>query len=260
MSEFRRTYDVDILVRGWGNSALTRECLNSILHQTDMSRVMVTYVDNGSPRDELLNLMTLYRSASFQFVALPFNHGSVRAINIGMALAAQSSAPYVLLLDNDTAIPDGDMDWLDRWLGYFADEKVGAAGAVSSYTSGIQNAEVNPDLYQKNWEEGEEFGMSEPPDIPVLVSFAMMLRKAAVVQTGLFDEQFEPGNCEDYDYAIRMRRAGWKAIVANSVWVHHKGSQTFGKMDFQKLLNTNFDKLLQKWGQPYLESMGLRFS
>jgi O-antigen biosynthesis protein len=260
MNKFRRDYEVDILIRGWGNKDLTRNLLNSIVQQTDMQRVMVTYVDNGSPRDDLLNLMTQYRGDSFQFVSLPFNHGSVRAINVGLTLAALSPAKFVLLMDNDTTIPSGDMDWLDRWLSYFADEQVGAAGAVSGYTSGFQHAEANPDLFQKEWSEGDESGLAEPPPVPILVSFAMMLRKQAVLKVGLFDEQFEPGNCEDYDYVLRLREAGFKAVIAASVWVHHKGSQTFGKMDFDALLAQNFGKLEAKYGKKHLEQMGLQLA
>lgn len=258
MTDFRRDYEVDILIRGWGNTALTKKLLYSLIHQTDLSRVHITYVDNGSPRDDLTSLLLTYRGDYLTYVALPFNHGSVRAINVGLALAAMSPAPYVLLLDNDTHIPNGDLTWLDRWLSYFEDEQVGAAGAVSDYTSGWQNCESNPDVFQKDWEADGQAGTKEPPNLPILVSFAMMLRKAAIRQVGLFDEQFEPGNCEDYDYTLRLMDAGWKNIVANSVWIHHEGSQTFGPMGLMELVNKNMHKLVAKYGVAKLAEMGIQ--
>lgn len=192
------------------------------------------------------------------YVSLPFNHGSVRAINIGIQHAMLSTAPYILLLDNDTEIPSGDTGWLERWLKYFDDPKVGAAGAVSDYVSGMQYVENVPDRYTKAFEEGGKQHPKDPTEAPLLVSFAMMLRKEAVKQCGLWDEQYEPGNYEDYDYSIRLRDAGWKLVVADSVWIHHKGSQTFGKMGFQNLLDTNGRKFVNKWGVDKLRQMGIQ--
>jgi GT2 family glycosyltransferase len=195
-------------------------------------------------------------------VNLPFNHGSVRAINVGLQLAMLSPAPYILLLDNDTEIPSGDATWLTRWLKYFEDEKVGAAGAVSDYVSGVQYVEQVPDRFQRDFKtmDGDKVtaeGVKDPPSVPLLVSFAMMLRKSAVEQVGLWDERFEPGNYEDYDYSIRLRDAGYKLVIADSVWIHHKGSQTFGAMGFENLLQTNRTKFVDKWGVGKLAQMGL---
>lgn len=258
MSDYRREYEVDVLVRGHGNLDLTRQCLNSLLRNTDQSRIHITYVDNGSDRAELLELIKVYHEQCIQFVALPFNHGSVRAINVGLSLASLSSAPYVLLLDNDTEIPQDDKDWLDRWLTYFEDEHVGAAGAVSDYVSGYQNCEANPDLYQKEWEiEGEGRGFKEPPRLPCLVSFALMLRKSAVFEVGMFDEQFEPKNWEDYDYTVRMMDAGYKNVIANSVWVHHRGQNKDTAMQEESLV-LNQAKFIQKYGVEGLAQRGLR--
>lgn len=257
MTDYRIDYDVDILVRGFNNLDQTQALIKSIMGHTDPKRYHLTYVDNGSqkhPADVLREL-----PVNYTLVRLPFNHGSVRAINAGLALAFLSPAPYVLLMDNDTQIPDGDSNWLDRWVGLFEeDEKLASAGAVSNYVSGLQQCESVIDLYMKDWKvDGEGEGVKIPIDMPLLVSFACMYRKKAMLEVGAFDERFEPGNCEDYDYTLRLRKKGWRNIVANSVWIHHKGSQTFGGMDFQALLDTNFQKLVDKWTVAGLESLGV---
>lgn len=254
----REPYQVDILIRGWGGLELTKRCIQSILDTTDMNRVHITYVDNGSSRDELLDLMKFYQLSQVQYVSLPFNHGSVRAINVGLSLAMMSESAYVLLLDNDTEIPEGDRGWLDRFLASFEDETVACAGATSSYTSLYQHIERVPNLYQKAFtdEAGNEH-ISTPPNFPLLVSFAMMLRKSAVEQVGLFDEQYEPGNCEDFDYTLSLCDAGYKCVIASSVYIKHVGSQTFSKFDFEGLLSTNYSKLVEKWGVEKLASMGV---
>jgi O-antigen biosynthesis protein len=254
---FRQTYLVDVIIRGWNNLELTQRCIDSITLNTEQPAFQITYVDNGS--DDIKSFVAQY-SYGLQTVLLPFNHGSVRAINVGLSLAMFSPSKYILLLDNDTEIPEGDKLWLQRLVDYFeADEKVGAVGAVSDYVSGFQHADKTFDIFQKAFEgENGEKGLGEPPEIPLLVSFAMMLRKSAVEEIGWFDEAFEPGNCEDYDYSLRLREAGYKCLVANSVWMHHKGSQTFSNLNFGELLQTNMNKLIQKWGVSKLKQLGLQ--
>lgn len=259
MSEFRKSYDVDILIRGWDNIDLTKKLLHSILNNTEQPTYQITYVDNGSRRDELAKLVAQYDMVNY--VSLPFNHGSVRAINLGLSLAMFSASRYVLLLDNDTEIPKGDKEWLQRLVSYFeADNKVGAIGCVTDYVAGFQHADKTFDIFQKAWEEEGQAGLDKPLDIPLLVSFAMMLRKSVIEEVGYFDETFEPGNGEDYDISLRIREAGYKCIVANSVWIHHVGSQTFKNFNFQELLQTNMDKLINKWGVERLKQLGLQVS
>lgn len=258
MSEYRRPdYPVDILVRGHENVALTAACLSSIRRNTDPDLYQLWYVDNGSQPANFYQLVK--NNPDVSFVRLPFNHGSVRAINTGLLMALQSSAEFVLLLDNDTEIPAGDTEWLNRFMAYFDDDTVGAAGAVSDYVSGMQQAEAAPDTYTKDWQDDERGrgGVKTPPDAPILVSFAMMIRKQVVREIGLFDEVFEPGMVEDYDHVLRLRKAGWRAVVAKSVWVKHVGSQTFGKMGFNELLQTNYAKLVDKWGADGLAELGI---
>lgn len=257
----REPYKVDILIRGFDNVALTAACLSSIQRNTDPALYQVTYVDNGSEPGHFQQLVKNYPGV--QFVRLPFNHGSVRAINCGLALSLLSDAEFVLLLDNDTEVPSGDTGWLDRFVSYFDDAAVGAAGAVSDYVSGMQQAEAAPDTYTRDWEEPSPQpspsgrGSKTPPEMPILVSFAMMLRKEALHKVGFFDERYEPGMAEDYDYTLRLREAGYTCVVAKSVWIKHVGSQTFGKMGFNDILGTNYGKLIDKWGIDGLAQLGI---
>lgn len=259
MNPYRREYKVDILVRGVENVALTAACLSSIKRNTDPALYQVTYVDNGSAPANFYQLVK--NNPDVQYVRLPFNHGSVRGINAGLALAFLSNSEFILLMDNDTEVPTGDAEWLTRLMSYFDDPEVGAVGAVSDYVSGMQQAEAVPDTYTKDWqdaaEDGGRSGTSRLPDAPVLVSFAMMIRKSALQDVGLFDERFEPGMGEDYDAVLRLRQAGWRCIVGHSVWIKHVGSQTFGKMGFSEILQASYAKLVDKWGIEGLAEMGI---
>lgn len=252
---FRKPYDVDILVRGYGNLDATAKLLESIDRDTEGVAYRVTYVDNGSPLRELTWLMAAHPEA--QIVRLPFNHGSVRAINAGLALALLSDAPYVVLFDNDTEIPAGDKLWLKRWISYFQDPSVGMAGATSNFVSGWQHIEAVPDRYTRDWKGKHGEGTKKLQRQAVLVSFALMLRKAAVREVGLWDERYEPGNYEDFDYALMARDKGWNAVIAESVYIHHRGHGTFAAMGLNDLLQVNGARIVDKWGKAKLAEMGV---
>jgi hypothetical protein len=46
-------------------------------------------------------------------------------------------------------------------------------------------------------------------------------------------------------------------VVAKSVWVKHVGSQTFGKMGFDGILQASYRQLIDKWGVEGLAELGL---
>lgn len=133
-------HKVDILIRGYHGQALTHACINSIIRNTQPELCRITYVDNGSDVPAFNHLVKSFPGMTF--IRFPANYGSVTAINAGLALSLMSPAEYILLLDNDTEIPAGDVEWLPRWLSYFEDEQVGAAGATTNYVAGYQHTDV----------------------------------------------------------------------------------------------------------------------
>jgi GT2 family glycosyltransferase len=177
---------------------------------------------------------------------LPFNHGFVRAANAGIALSLLTNSEYVLLLNSDTEIPKGDETWLQRLLEPMQDKSVGAVGAVSNNVAGYQRREK------------ADTGVK---DVPMLIGFCLLLRKEAVVDVGLLDEQFEPGNYEDFDYSIRLKQGDWKLAVAESVFIRHAMHASFKELDktepFNALLEGNRRKLEDKWGKETLRGVGL---
>jgi GT2 family glycosyltransferase len=61
-----------------------------------------------------------------------------------------------------------------------------------------------------------------------------LLKMDALKEVGLFDEDFF-AYCEDTDLGLRLRRAGWKIVVAPSAYVQHFYSMTGGKFSLQKI-------------------------
>jgi GT2 family glycosyltransferase len=237
---------VDIIIPGWGNFDLTRRCLNSIRSKQPGVGYRLIYVDDGS--DDRAGLLALVHDCPDVTMVLATEHrGFCRAMNLGLAVALFGKAEYVLWLNNDVAVPRGDEDWLARWVAHFDYKAVGAVGAVTDRVFGFQRRDkVHP---------------GNPPvvNVPVLIGFAMMLRKEAFKGIGFLDERFDPGNYEDFDYSVRLRRAGWELLVAEDVWLHHKMHATLDQLNvpLDALLANNRQKFVEKWGADVLHEMGI---
>ncbi|MGV2336285.1 MAG UNVERIFIED_CONTAM: glycosyltransferase [Planctomycetaceae bacterium] len=84
-----------------------------------------------------------------------------------------------------------------------------------------------------------------------LVGFCLLFRREVMNRIGLLDEQFEVGCFEDDDFCRRARLVGYRAIIANHVFIHHFGSVTFegAGFDLHDILIQNERKYEEKWAQ-----------
>jgi GT2 family glycosyltransferase len=295
----RREFKTTIIVRAHGNPELTENCLTSIKKNTADDSFRIILVDQAGAYKihRIASLRSQWRNTPgcpeqeyvdwFMSVVTRENMGAVRATNLGLQLAMLDPGEFVLVLDNDTEIPSGDREWLNRWLHHMDNPAVGAAGATTDYVLGQQNIAQTPRTYTKEASTANEGGaaMTGPWRADYLISFACLYRKEALrrvvpptwgpkeielVKSGrlkptaaesqgayLWDERFEPGNSEDLDISVRLRLAQYDLVIARDVYVHHVGSQAFKDMGFQDMLARNVQKLREKWGDHLLAEIGL---
>jgi len=66
---------------------------------------------------------------------------------------------------------------------------------------------------------------------------------------GNFDERFGLGLCEDNDFCLRVRKAGYRLVCAGDTFIHHYQSATFrvNGIDRAKMLQANLARLRAKW-------------
>lgn len=248
-SKYRRShYATDLIVPVWNQVDLAYKCLKSIEANTNADQYQVTVIDNGSARGPFAHWIE-GKFEGLNYIRFPFNHGFVRAANAGLALSLLTDSKYVLLLNSDTEIPEGDRTWLERLIEPLThDETIGAVGAVSNNVYGHQRAQEAKKLPVYHF-------------VPSLLGFCLLIRKEAILKVGLLDEQFEPGNYEDHDYSLRLHKAGYKLAVAESVFIHHAMHASFKELDkterFDSLLARNRQKLEDKWGADALRGIGL---
>jgi GT2 family glycosyltransferase len=239
-------HPVDIIVRAKNGHALTRECLDSVSRNTAAGSYRLILCDDGSD--------PAYEAAAADFVLRSHtSRGAVSATNMGLALALQLPGDYVIVMDNDTRVPEGDVSWLERFVREL-EQVPGTAcvGATTGFADIPQYIFAVPQTYTADWKGGKR----ENPPALRFISFACLLAKRAVRECGLWDERYNPGNYEDTDYALQLRQAGWQIRVARSVYIHHKGHATFAD-GVTALLAENHGKFLKKWGMGRLWDMGI---
>lgn len=79
----------------------------------------------------------------------------------------------------------------------------------------------------------------------------MALSRQTIDKVGLLDERFLIGMFEDDDYALRIRKAGFKILCAEDVFIHHSGEASFGKLssaEYQRIFDENKKKYEYKHG------------
>jgi GT2 family glycosyltransferase len=86
----------------------------------------------------------------------------------------------------------------------------------------------------------------EPADVDSVVGACMLVRGAAIADTGLLDERFWMYG-EDLDWALRIHTAGWRVVYRPHVVIHHvkraasRGSRR-AAFEFQRAMWLFYDK------------------
>lgn len=226
--------DVSIVLVCWNNKHYLEPCLRSLFQAGLRNRFDVVVVDNGSTDGSQAMLRETFPQV--ELIQNEHNVGLSRASNQGIAA---TSGRYVLLLNNDTLVNGPSLDALVAFL-----ETTPEAGAVGGRL-------LNPDgTFQAAWANfstlREEFlivtGLGERlwPGYPShavaeevravgwLSSACLLLRRDALAQVGLLDEEyFIYGDETDLQY--RLRRAGWRVYYLPSVTTIHYGGRSMDR-------------------------------
>ncbi len=229
----------------------TRLCLESVRRCTPAPYELIL-VDNGST-DGTGDYFKDYarKHAHARVILNAANNGFAGGNNQGLALAR---GDFVVLLNNDTVVTPG---WLEGMMRVFAAHpETGIVGPMTNYVSGPQLV-ANP-AYQSldqlpafaaQWQEAHR---GQAPEIHRVVGFCLMARRQVLDRIGGLDEAFINGNFEDDDFCLRALCAGFKARMAQEVFIHHTGSRTFrnARMDYQQNMLANWEVFKSKWGIP----------
>lgn len=217
--------EVSIVIPAFGELPMTLRCLHAIAAAEGSIPYEVILVDDASepPLSEALD-----RVRELRVVRLETREGFVGASNRG---AAAARAPYLLFLNNDTAVTPG---WLEALHARIRRPGVGLVGAqLISPDGSVQEAGGII------WRDGSatNYGRGLHPEDPA-VSFAcvadycsgacLMIGRELFEELGGFDSLYAPAYYEDADLAFAVRRAGYSVVYEPAARVFHVEGGTAG--------------------------------
>ncbi len=227
-----RRIAADVVVPAYRGLEQTRRCIESVLADRQRpagSRLIV--IDDKSP-EKPLSAWLDKQAAAKRIVLLrnPRNLGFVGSANRGMTAAEGRD---VVLLNSDTEVPDG---WLTRLAA-----QAYARPRIASVSPFSNNATICSYPVDKGGPMPFGASLRDIDDtcrtvnagrairVPTTVGFCMYIRRDALNEVGLLDEQtFGRGYGEENDFCLRATRRGWQHMLACDIFVYHEGSVSFG--------------------------------
>ncbi|WP_010496798.1 glycosyltransferase [Paenibacillus elgii] len=235
-----------IVIATYNKLEYTQLCIESIRQFTSQHDYEIIVVDNHSTDDTPAWLSS---QSDIKAIFNKENLGFPIACNQGIEI---STGDNILLLNNDTIVTQ---NWLTNLLTcLYSSEEIGAVGSVTNNCSYGQSIQVPYQSVEEMYQFAARFNQNSDPELweerLKLVGYCMLMKKKVLDEVGLLDDRFTPGNFEDDDLSLRIKLAGYKLYLCKDTFIHHFGSVSFrnNAEAYNKLLRTNQNKFLEKWG------------
>lgn len=239
------TTTCDIVLPVCNGLTYVKECIDSIISYTPPESFWLYIIDDCS--DTFTSGYLKQRTSANRRLRLHRNErnlGFLKSCNLGIQ---KGSCPYVVLINSDVIVTP---HWLERLVACAeSDARIASVNPLTNYASQI-NVPIVPgaNFYAMDWYL-ERHSPRRFPDVVTGVGFCMLLRRTALAAVGLFDEIYGRGYCEESDLCMRLTQSGYRTVVADHVYVYHKGRATFTDRDQRYLHNRRiFDT---RWSYEY---------
>lgn len=233
-----------IIILTYNGLRYSKECVESIRRYTEKDYEIIV-VDNNS-NDGTKKWLSMQKDIKpiYNKENLGFPKGCNQGINA-------ANGDDVLLLNNDVIVTPNWLKNLRTCL--YSNKGIGAVGPVTNKCSNGQSININIKLNSINemlrWcERYNKSNCCKWQEKDRLVGFCLFIKKEVINKIGLLDERFSPGNYEDDDYSLRIRKAGYKLILCKDTFIYHYGGASFSRCDYLRLLQINKSKFEEKWG------------
>ncbi len=222
---------VSVIIATVNRLDLVSRCLTSVF-LSDYRPIEVIVVDNGSTEDIATQLWRLFPTV--RVIRNTSNKGFAGGYNRGLR---EAHGEFVAVLNNDAVVSK-------EWLGSMVrvaekDVSIGSVGSVildgnCEGTVDSCGVGIALDGMSRQALRGEQAPtLIKPKEVLLVSGCACLFRREALADVGLFDESFF-AYCEDTDLGLRLRWAGWKAVIAPYSTVVHHYSLTGGKFSLNK--------------------------
>ncbi len=256
-------YEVSIIIVSYNAREYLKQCLESVDRGLDNLKAEIWVVDNASIDGS--SEMIKGNFPQVKLIANKENIGFARANNSALKKCA---APYILLLNNDTIITSGAIKKMVDIMK--ENKKIGALGPKLLFEDGMVQISYGPmiSLWNEAWQKFLQTRSRKKKGFiknyiekrsnksyhPHWVSAAcIMLRKEAIDQAGLFDENFFMYS-EDVDLCHRLSQKGWKIFYTPDVEIMHLEGKSAStnidrvQIEYRRSQLYFYRKYYGKWG------------
>ncbi len=274
---------VGILILNYNNTKDIKECIDSIVDKIDLSAVKLLVVDNGSTKDNYLNVGcylkekfknvqevlqddTISNLAQVSYLRLERNLGYARGNNAGLEfLYRDSDVNYVMVLNSDIIITEDFLPILKDYIkmhdnvavvspllynregeiDHCCARKALSKDVLIKTFSYLQNKEYLKALHtQKILKQNKDINLNIPIDIELPSGSCMMFKNDILQKIGGFD----PNTFLYYEENILYRKInniGMKCVLLPMVSCIHTGGATTTSMKTAYFLKKcNYESVL----------------
>jgi len=235
MNENNAPMDLSVIIVNWNTKLLLHECIESLCSHPPQRSMEIIVVDNASIDGSCEMVESCFPQV--KLIRNSQNVGFARANNVAIEA---SSGKYVALVNSDVRVLPGCLDALADFLD--RNPSVGNVGPrVLNSDLTLQASTRNfPNLWnnfcaalglatafpRRKWCSGEPmlyFDHARTRRVDVLVGCFWLLRRSAIEQIGMLDEDFFMYG-EDLDWCRRCWDAGWEIVFSpDAEAIHHRG-------------------------------------
>lgn len=232
---------VGVIIVNYNAGGLLAQSVGGALDEARVSEVLVS--DNGSSDDSIAELRRCHGGdPRLTVIENGANLGFSRGNNIALR---QTQADYLLFLNPDCLLQPGTLDGMLEFIQ--GRPEVGMAGcridnpdgseqasgrrSIPTPFSGLARFGHLDKLPLPRWlrpsrpvDLGNQPLPDQPQPVEAISGAFMLVRREALEQVGPLDEEYFL-HCEDLDWFVRFRLAGWKIMfVPRYAVIHYKGS------------------------------------
>lgn len=201
----------------------TIECVDSVL-SSDMGRVPVLLVDNGSKDDSVERLKRRY--PEIPLVSLPENTGFVGGFNTGIQQALATDATHLFVLNNDTVVdPSAIREMLQAGWDIAVPKIVFYDRPEIIWSAGARWRFFPPSVHIVGSGKKDAPVYNIPGPLEYATSCALVVRREVFEKIGGFDPLFQSYG-EDLDFFYRAKQAGIRVGYVPAARILHKVSLT----------------------------------
>lgn len=221
---------IAIILLNYNNYNDTINCIES-LKKVDYPNFFVIVVDNNSTNDSFAYLKKM-ENDKIKIINSGKNGGFAFGNNVGIKLALEQKAEYVLLLNNDTIVTPNFLTKLEEC--FLIKNNVGivtsrimynkerdkiwyAGGDIDWDNLRATHEGINQSIYKKH----------EMREVNFASGCCMLISSECLRNVGGLPEDYFM-YCEDMDYCVKVRECGYKIIYDSDSVIYHCVSSAGG--------------------------------